>query len=412
LFFALFYAIACGIYSFIINHNNNKASWWGNALLFTSLILLVEAARMFWFPGFSLLAFQSGYSLASNLYAIQPVAIFGYSIMSVAILIGNLLLAKSLSKKSFRELFFALGFICLYFLSGYIIFEIFQNNNSRKNTYGVVLATHNFGSTLVWDEKNGDSLAKILINLNQQAVALNPKIILWTETTIPWTIDENDDLLLKMGSELAGKNSEMIIGAYYATPDKKLYNTALLVNPDGNTQTYFKQNLLTIIEKPIGGDASKLILPFMANSSKLSEGENQLPLTTSVGKAGMMICNEAGLPCFNLVKQGSQFLINMGNDSWFPNTWVSKGHYYICRIRAVESRKDLIVNLNGGYSGLVEASGLPQNMGHNNKAGLKQIKVCPNRKNNPFMIFANTPLLFSLLWLLWSCVGLIFKRSD
>jgi len=412
LFFSLFYAIATGLYSLIVTHKNHKPTWWKNTLIFTSLILLVEAARMFWFPGVSLLAFQSGYSLASNLFAIQPVAVLGYSILSFAVIVGNFLLEKAINKKSFRHLFYALAFIGIYFLSGFIIFKIFQSTNTRKNTYDVVLATHNFGATLVWDEKNGDSLATVLINLNKQAVALNPKIILWTETTIPWTIDETDDLLLKMASELGGKNSEMIIGTYYEMPDNKKYNTALIVNPDGNSQTYFKQNLLSIIEKPIGGKDSKLILPFMANSSLISEGENQQPLSTSIGKAGMMICNEAGLPCYDLTKQGSQFLINMGNDSWFPNTWVSKGHYYICRIRAVESRKDLIVNLNGGYSGLVEASGLPQNMGYNNKAGLKQIKVCPNRKNNPFMIFANTPLLFSLLWLLWSCVGLIFKRND
>jgi apolipoprotein N-acyltransferase len=412
LFFALFYAIACGLYSFISTHKNYRATWWKNALLFSSLILLVEAARMFWFPGFSLLAFQSGYSLASNLSAIQPVAVFGYSIMSFAVIIGNFLLAKAISKRSIRSLFYSFVFIGIYFLSGYFLFEVFQSNNSRKNTYPVVLASHNFGSTLAWDEKNGDSLASILINLNKKAVALNPKIILWTETTIPWTIDENDDLLLKMGSELVGKNSEMIIGTYYAMPDKRIYNTALIVNPDGNSQTYFKQNLLSIIEKPIGGKALNLILPFMANSSILSEGEDQQPLTTSVGKAGMMICNEAGLPCYNLAKQGCQFLINMGNDSWFPNTWLTKGHYYICRIRAVENRKDLIVNLNGGYSGLVEASGLPQNIGYNSTIGLKQVRVSPNRKNNPFVMLSGTPLLFSLLWVLWSCVSLIFKKRN
>ncbi len=410
LFFSLFYAIACGVYRFIISRKNYTATWCKNALLFTSLILLVEAARMFWFPGFSLLAFQSGYALASNLFAIQPVAVFGYSIMSFAIIIGNLLLAKTIREKSLRHLLYFFIFIGIYFLSGYLIFEIFQNNNNRKNTSEVVLATHNFGSALIWDEKNGDSLASILINLNKQAVALNPKIILWTETTIPWTIDENDDLLLKMGSELVGKNSEMIIGTYYAMPDKRIYNTALIVSPDGNSQTYFKQNLLSIIEKPIGGKAVNLMLPFMANSSEMSEGENQQPLTTSIGKAGMMICNEAGLPCYDLTKQGSQFLINMGNDSWFPNTWVTRGHYYICRIRAVENRKDLIVNLNGGYSGLIEASGLPQNMGYNNKMGLKQVKVSPNRKNNQFIVLSKTPLLFSLFWVLGSFVTIIFKE--
>ena len=412
LFFSLFYAIACGLYRFIISHKNYRATWYKNSLLFASLILLVEAARMFWFPGFSLLAFQSGYPLASNLFAIQPVAVFGYSIMSFAIIIGNLLLAKTISGKSLRYLLCSFVFIGLYFLLGFIIFEIFQNNNSRKNASEVVLATHNFGSTLVWDEKNGDSLASILINLNKQAVALNPKIILWTETTIPWTIDENDDLLIKMGSQLVGTNSELIIGTYYAMPDERIYNAALIVNPDGNSQTYFKQHLLSVIEKPIGGKAIKLILPFLATSAEMSEGENQQPLTTSIGKAGMMICNEAGMPCYDLTNQGSEFLINMGNDSWFPNTWVSRGHYYICRIRAVENRKDLIVNLNGGYSGLIEASGLPQNMGYNNTMGLKQVQVCPNRKNNPFIVLSKTPLLFSLLWVLGSFVTLILKRNN
>jgi apolipoprotein N-acyltransferase len=411
LFFSLFYAIASGLYVFLITHKNHKTTWWKNSLIFTSIIILAEAARMFWFPGLSLLAFQSGYPLASNLFAIQPVAVFGYSIMTFVVITGNFLLANAISKKSIRSFFFSFVFIGTYFLAGYIIFVIFQSSNSRKNTCDVVLASHNFGPNLVWDEKNGDSLASLLITLNKKAVALNPKIILWTETTIPWTIDENDDLLLTMSSELAGKNSEMIIGAYYAMPDKRIYNTALIVNPDGNSQTYFKQNLLSGLEKPIGGENSKLLIPFMANSAEMSEGEDQQPLITSIGKAGMMICNEAGLPCYDLTKQGSQFLINMGNDNWFPNTWVSRGHYYICRIRAVENRKDLIVNLNGGYSGLIEASGVPQNIGFNRTMGLKQVKVSPNRKNNPFMVLSKAPLLFSLFWVFGSFVTLIFTRA-
>jgi apolipoprotein N-acyltransferase len=412
LFFSLFYAFACGVYSFISTHKNYKSGWWKNTLLFSSLILLVEAARMFWFPGFSLLAFQSGYSLASNLIAIQPVAVFGYSIMTFAVIVGNFLLAKAISTRSLRSLIYSFVFIGIYFLSGYIILEVFQSTNSRKNTFDVVLASHNFSSTLVWDEKNGDSLAALLINLNKQAVALNPKLILWTETTIPWTVDENDDLLLKMSSELAGKNSEMIIGTYYAIPDKRVYNTALIVKPDGNSQTYFKQNLLTLVEKPIGGKNSKLIIPFMANSTEISEGENQKPLNTSIGLAGMMICNEAGLPCYDLATQGSQFLVNMGNDNWFPDTWVTMGHYYICRIRAVENRKDIIVNLNGGCSGLIEASGLPQNIGYSSKMELKQVKVSPNDKTNPIIrILSKTPLLFSLFWVLGIFVTMFFKRT-
>ena len=93
--------------------------------------------------------------------------------------------------------------------------------------------------------------------------------------------------------------------------------------------------------------------------SAVNDPEHSKPLTTPYGKAGFLICNEAALPAAaaNQVKQGAEFLMNMSNDGWFNDTYIVRVHYYYARLRAVESRKDIAINCNNGFSGLIKASG-------------------------------------------------------
>jgi apolipoprotein N-acyltransferase len=118
-----------------------------------------------------------------------------------------------------------------------------------------------------------------------------------------------------------------------------------------------------------------------------------MPLTTPYGKAGFLICNEAALPAAaaNQVKQGAEFLINMSNDGWFNDTYIVQAHYYYARLRAVESRKDIAINCNNGFSGLIKASGDIEVQEKSTEPFVKIVTIQPNK----YITLASTyPLIF------------------
>jgi apolipoprotein N-acyltransferase len=127
--------------------------------------------------------------------------------------------------------------------------------------------------------------------------------------------------------------------------------------PDGKVAgRYDKRDPLLLIEQPW----LDLQFPFLSSDGySVEPGDNDLPLTTPYGKAGVLICNESALPgaAASRVRQGATFLLNMSNDGWFRNTWLVRQHFYNARLRAVETRRDIAINSNNGLSGYIGASG-------------------------------------------------------
>jgi apolipoprotein N-acyltransferase len=121
---------------------------------------------------------------------------------------------------------------------------------------------------------------------------------------------------------------------------------------------YDKQDLLALVEKPLFG--GKVILPFLAASGlQMQTGNYGGAVKTPWGRAGVMLCNESTNASLakKLVDNGASFLVNMGNDNWFSGSYIPRQHFYNCRLRAVENRKDIIVNNNMGMAGVIKASG-------------------------------------------------------
>jgi apolipoprotein N-acyltransferase len=120
---------------------------------------------------------------------------------------------------------------------------------------------------------------------------------------------------------------------------------------------YDKQFLLSFIEKPLAG----VSIPFFSNKGFLvsDDVEHSVPLQTPFGKAGIMICNEAAIekPARESTKSGAEFFCNMSNDGWFNDTYITRSHFLNARLRAVETRKDVVVNCNNGFSGMIDAAG-------------------------------------------------------
>ncbi|MEO6151217.1 MAG: apolipoprotein N-acyltransferase [Mucilaginibacter sp.] len=325
------------------------------ASLFTTFewLLMMFSQRMPWFE------FHSGMALADNLSAIQPAEFFGIHILSFAVVLVNFLLAGFIYKKQWVKLLIPVAVFALYMLAGSVMAISMRNPFIKDDAYvNVAILAQNLPPETKWDDNTGDALVNNMLELDSTATLMKPDIALWSESAIPWTYRKDDDLvneLLRLSKPAAVTH---VIGINTDTGSKSVYNSVYGITPDGKlTGRFDKQYLLSFIEEPFAG----MIFPFLSSGGdSATPGKGGRIINTPYGKAGIIVCNEATVPSasYDALKQGAQFILNLSNDGWFSNSYLVDLHFYNVRLRAVETRMDIVVNSNDGYSGMVNRRGV------------------------------------------------------
>lgn len=392
-FIALFYACLLVCFAKIKNTQQNLAAIFVNGILMASVFCVGEALLTIVSKGFPWFDIHAGNGLAANDYAIQPAAYFGIHLLTFFVVLINYLAAYFFHQKEYKKLFIPVGIVLLYQLSGYITLSTFNKISLDSKPFKVAVLAENIAPDIKWDDNNGNALVQRLLDLNHSATALKPDMILWSESAIPWTYSKDDDLVKEVLNITRPAQAQHIMGINTAYKENEVFNSAYSVLPDGSVMgRYDKQYLLTLIEKPLNG----LLMPFFSSRGFIARNNAQqaAPLPTLFGKAGMLICNEAAIPAAaaNAVKLGAQFLFNISNDGWFNNTYIVRLHFYYARLRAVESRKDLAINSNNGYSGMVKASGEIMEQERSDDPFVKMVTMQPN---NIISIASSYPNLFA-----------------
>jgi apolipoprotein N-acyltransferase len=264
----------------------------------------------------------------------------------------------------------------------------------------------------VWDNSTGNILVQKLLDLNRLAVTMKPDVALWSESAIPWTYSKDDDLVKAVMEITDPARVTHIMGINTAYKKNEVFNSAYCILPGGNvTGRYDKQYLLSFIEKPLYG----WIMPFFSSKgySALYDTAHSKPLLTPFGKAGFLICNEAAIPAAaaNQVNQGAEFLFNMSNDGWFNDTYIVNLHFYYARLRAVESRKDVAINCNNGFSGLIKASGDIEEKEISTEPFVKMVTIEPNNYTTIASLYPNIFIYSCAFYMAIVCISIFFKKE-
>ena len=392
LFLSLYFAALLYCISKIKMPHRQTNNYIVNGILAASIFCVGEYLLMFVSRGFPWFDFHSGNTLTANLYAIQPAAFFGVHALTFIVVLVNYILAYFITEKRWKKLFIPVAIVLLYQLAGYLILQDFENEMPRSKPFKVAVLAENIAPEIKWDDANGNALVQKLLDLNRNAVPLKPDMILWSESAIPWTYRPDDDLVNEVLKITAPAHLTHIMGINTAVTDNVVYNSAYCIDSTGKvTGRYDKQFLLSLIEKPING----ALIPFFSSLGfiETNDKEHGAPLNTAYGKAGILICNESTVPqaAAGMVKQGAQFLMNMSNDGWFNDTYIVGLHFYNARLRAVETRKDVVINCNNGISGLVQASGRIAGQQRDTEPFVKIVTVQPN---NYSTLAISNPLIF------------------
>ncbi len=379
-FYTLFCAATFYYFSVLKKPGENSLSIFLNTILAASVICIAEALLMLLSAGLPWFDIHSGNGLAENLYSIQPASVFSIHILTFVAVAVNYLIAIIITKKRWIKLYIPAAIATVYLLAGFLLLQNFNNSLPENKPFNVAILAENIAPDIKWNDKTGNLLVQKLLDLNHEAVSMKPDMALWSESAIPWTYSKDDDLVKEVLKITDPAKLTHIMGINTAWKTNEVFNSAYCILPGGNvTGRYDKQYLLSFIEKPLNG----WLMPFFSSNgfSALNDKEHSNPLTTPYGKAGFLICNEAAIPAAaaNQVKQGAEFLMNMSNDGWFNDTYIVRLHYYYARLRAVESRKDIAINCNNGYSGLIKASGDIKVKEKSTEPFVKIIPIQPNR---------------------------------
>lgn len=371
-----------------------------NSIVAATLFCLFEFLLSFVAQGFPWFSFFAGNACTENLYAIQPASFFGVYILTFIVVAVNYLFAALIVQKQWKELLIPMAVIFIYIVCGYLIYSNFNSNLTDNKSIKVAVLDENIPPDIKWNDANGNMLVQRLLDLNKEAVMEKPDIILWSESAIPWTYRKDDDLVNEILKESAPSNATHILGMNTEVEGNTVNNSAYCILPDRNVAgRYDKQFLLSLIEKPIGS----LNIPFFSSKGFFVSKDvaHDQPLQTPYGKAGIMICNETtcSQSAANASRYGAEFLCNMSNDGWFSNTYIVRNHFYTVRLRAVEARKDVVINCNNGYAGSISASGDIINQQRDMEPFVTMESIHPNNYKS---LSTQSPLL-----LVYVCAGFI-----
>jgi len=336
-----------------------------NGVLMAVLWVLAEWLRAVCFSGMPWLSYSVGITQSSSLYLLQPAALGSVYILSFALILANYFLSYACYSQQWRWSIIALSVFFIQIAGGFFQYQNItartKKSDGEKITTALILAS--LPPEAVWDETNGEALVQNLIRLNHEATQANPDLILWSESIIPWTYTPDDDFVKEITKGLTNKRTHHLLGMNTAAnqSESTISNSAYLLNGSGRLlDRYDKQELLTIVEKPLWSNSGDLILPFLAGTGiKILPGKIRRTINSPWGKAGVLLCNESAIPALTTTTNQEQisYLVNLGNDGWFSNYFITRQHFFNARLRAVEARKDILINNNLGISGVVRANG-------------------------------------------------------
>ena len=228
-----------------------------------------------------------------------------------------------------------------------------------------------------WDPKSAAGTLSDLSRLSREAAAAGARLIVWPESSSPFSVRrperdadsgpavETDEAYSLFLSSLARSlNADLIVGSVdyrVAGGELRAYNSALPVGADGTLgATYDKVHLV-----PFGEYVPLARVLFFVNRmaggaiAEFAAGTRLEPLTTSVGRAGTIICYEAIFPevVRRVAGRDADFLVNITNDAWFGRTAAPYQHLAMAVVRAAENRRFMLRAANTGISALIDPYG-------------------------------------------------------
>ncbi len=397
---ALYVALFALAYKFLIRKFNLKITY-QKILLFTLCWLFFELLRSNLFSGFpwNLL----GYVWLFDVHFAQFASIFGIYGLSLLAMLASLLPILFLQKKSSRGDKIFAGII-IAFLCGNLLFAHFYIDETKIVTdpkSKIRLVQANIKQELKWNESQKLKDFFRQIELSNVQNSENIKAVIWSETSVPYVIDDNPILMAHLRKAVPD-NAVLITGGL-RMEEKNVWNSIFVINQSGVAQHYDKHHLVPFGEYvPL---QELLLFLFLGKAVDVitgggvgfSSGQGPQTLLTDNFSFSPLVCYEVIFSDEAVDKNHlPDFFVNLTNDAWFGNSSGPYQHFDMAKMRAIEYGIPLIRVANTGITALVDPFGRVVKQIDLNQTGTIDVDLIKNSRTTIYATYGYLPLLLLL----------------
>ena len=228
-----------------------------------------------------------------------------------------------------------------------------------------------------------DALLEKLLRMSGEVVTENTDVIIWPENALVTSLTINSRYLEQIRDSLTVWDTKLITGSGFfefydeenrppvvrQTGDGRIYNVfnaALYLQPESETEVYRKGRLVPIVERfPFVEFFQKIDYFQWINWGDLmgyGPGRTADQFDISGSKTPALICYDSVFPGWvnRFVNDGAGFLTIITNDGWWGDSHGHIQHFAFARLRAIEHRVWIARSANNGISGIISPDGKVQ----------------------------------------------------
>jgi apolipoprotein N-acyltransferase len=218
---------------------------------------------------------------------------------------------------------------------------------------------------LKWDPAYRDIILARHLSLTRQVIGRGVGLVIWPESSTPFFFDAEVQYAEPVRRLAAESRTPFLIGTdefergVDGAPNR-IYNTALLVGPDGESrQAYRKIRLVPFGEFVPLKNLLFFVGPLVEAVSDFSAGTEPVVFDADGRRFSVAICYESVYPDLAqaFVDGGSQLLVTITNDAWFGRSSAAYQHFDLGALRAIEQGRYVVRAANTGISGVVDPYG-------------------------------------------------------
>ncbi len=438
---ALQFGVLTAMLSFIFNRDAKLALFF-----FPFLWTFLEYIRQFGDLAFTWL--NIAHTQSYFLYIIQYVEYTGY--LGVVFWIGlvNISIYLVITSSQNLSLKFKRSLVVLLLFLIPLVFGIYKMGLEEKSTgVSVAYVQPNIDSDLKWTPDFLQENLPLLLTLTDSILITNPDLVIWPETSIPYSLADHHDDLESLYQHVHSKDYHLLAGALDFVHINRLnekYNAAYFLNPDDSTlgiyrklqlvpeeerfpyKDYLPHWLIGKREFDMTAGSEAVTFEMQSRLYQLHYGGDDWKVVSrdqhlSPVNISALICYESIFP--NLVQQfidkGSQILIIITNDGWFGYTSQPFQHLQAAVYRALEQRVSVVRCANTGISSFIDPYGRRYLESGLFQQALAQ-KIIPIRTEKTFYskhgdwlgIFSGIFVFSYLPLLALISIGKVFKLSN
>ena len=363
-------AIFPGIFALILSLLLSRFGTW--AFLLAPFVWVFTEFLRYWLTGNNWNAI--GYSQAFGFRGLTTLAAFGGVLLtSLSLVWMNSVVAFVVFERSRRKLVFTVSALTIVFVLGSFISLVFASSSKINYDALVVAIQPNVPmaglNPTAWNQmrtRHAVLTEQVIQDIKEKRFVLNggtsvqPEklaAVIFPESPMNFMYEDDAETRAFINGFAAKNNVSVLFNS--AEPnkaDRKYFNSAVLVGPDGNEVAQYDKIYLLPFGEAVPAPLQSIVPAFVGSFSYGSEYD-LLPLGDA--KAGVMICFEShfGQLSREYVRNGADVIIEMTNDGYLGPTPILRQHLANAVFRAVETNRPVLRVTNVGITAYINERG-------------------------------------------------------